>query len=288
MRWQCQWKTMRGRWQRMNNRKLLACPYLVWSSAFIILPLFMVVYYGCSSENGSFTLDNLLALGDPVHYKAFGMSLLIALASTLICLIIAYPLAYILSKYARQNAGLVVMLFILPMWINFLLRILALQMILSNTGIINALLGFFGISARRMMYTRGAILVGMVYDYIPFMILPIYNAMIKIDQDVIEAAFDLGAGAGLVFRKIIIPLSMPGVISGIIMVFIPSVSEFVVADVLGGSKILLFGNVIEQEFNVANDWHLGSGLSVVLMIFIFASMAVMNRFNTEEGDSVLW
>ena len=272
----------------MSNRKILAGPYLVWSAAFIILPLLMVIYYGCSSEDGSFTLDNLFAMTDPVHYKAFGMSLVIALASTLICLVIAYPLAYILSKYARQNAGLVVMLFILPMWINFLLRILALQMILSNTGVINALLGFFGISARRMMYTRGAILVGMVYDYIPFMILPIYNAMIKIDQDVVEAAYDLGAGTGLVFRRIIIPLSMPGVISGIIMVFIPSVSEFVVADVLGGSKILLFGNVIEQEFNVASDWHLGSGLSVVLMIFIFASMAVMNRSRTEEGDKVLW
>ena len=272
----------------MSDRKILAAPYLVWSAAFILLPLLMVVFYGCTSEDGSFSLENLLALGDPVHYKAFVMSLAIALASTLICLVIAYPLAYILSRYAREKAGLVVMLFILPMWINFLLRILALQMILSNTGIINALLGLFGISAKRMMYTKGAILVGMVYDYIPFMILPIYNAMVKIDQDVIEAAYDLGAGTGVVFRKIIIPLSMPGVISGIIMVFIPSVSEFVVADVLGGSKILLFGNVIEQEFNVASNWHLGSGLSVVLMIFIFVSMAIMNRTNTEEGDVGLW
>ncbi len=272
----------------MSKRKYLAGPYLVWSAAFIIMPLLMVVYYGCTTENGSFSLENLLALGDPIHYKAFGMSLTIALASTLICLVIAYPLAYILSKYARQSAGLVVMLFILPMWINFLLRILALQMILSNTGVINAVLGFFGISAKRMMYTKGAILVGMVYDYIPFMILPIYNALVKIDPDVVEAAYDLGAGTALVFRKIIIPLSMPGVISGIIMVFIPSVSEFVVADILGGSKILLFGNVIEQEFNVTSNWHLGSGLSVVLMIFIFLSMAVMNRTGTEEGDRVLW
>lgn len=138
------------------------------------------------------------------------------------------------------------------------------------------------------MYTKGAILVGMVYDYIPFMILPIYNALCKIEKDVIEAAQDLGASSGIIFRKIILPLSMPGVVSGIIMVFIPSISEFVVADILGGSKILLLGNVIDQEFNVANNWNLGSGLAIVLMLFIFISMAVMNRYSSEEGDTMLW
>ena len=180
------------------------------------------------------------------------------------------------------------MLFILPMWINFLLRVLAMQMLLSNTGIINALLGFFGLPAQRIMYTRGAILIGMVYDYLPFMILPIYNVMSKIDKDVIEAAQDLGATVFVTFRKIIVPLSLPGVISGVTMVFIPSMSEFVVADILGGSKILLLGNVIEQEFNLANNWNLGSGLSLVLMVFILISMAIMNRSKAEEGDTMLW
>ena len=224
----------------------------------------------------------------PYIIRLFGNSLLLALGSTVICLVIAYPLAYILSQHRGKAAQMIIMLFILPMWINFLLRVLAMQMLLSNTGIINALLGFFGLPAQRIMYTKGAILIGMVYDYLPFMILPIYNVMSKIDKDVIEAAQDLGATVFVTFKKIIIPLSLPGVISGVTMVFIPSMSEFVVADILGGSKILLLGNVIEQEFNLSNNWNLGSGLSLVLMVFILISMAVMNRSSAEEGDTMLW
>ena len=256
------------------SRKVLTTPYIVWGAAFIILPLFMVLYYGCTGSDGSFTLSNITAMADSVHYKAFWNSVWIALASTLICLVISYPLAYILSKGKHRGSGIVIML--------------ALQVILSKTGILNAILGFFGLPLQKLMYTKGAVLVGMVYDYIPFMILPIYNALCKIDKDVIEAAHDLGASARVTFQKIIIPLSLPGVISGIIMVFIPSISEFVVADILGGSKVLLFGNVIDQEFNVANNWNLGSGLSIVLMIFIFISMAIMNRHASEEGDNMLW
>ena len=251
------------------SRKVLTSPYIVWGAAFIILPLFMVIYYGCTGSDGSFTLSNITAMADPVHYKAFWNSVWIAMASTMICLVISYPLAYSLSKGKHRGSGVVIMLFVLPMWINFLLRVLALQVILSKTGILNAILSFFGLPLQKLMYTKGAVLIGMVYDYIPFMILPIYNALCKIDKDVIEAAHDLGASA-------------------IIMVFIPSISEFVVADILGGSKVLLFGNVIDQEFNVANNWNLGSGLSIVLMIFIFISMAIMNRNASEEGDSMLW
>ena len=278
---------MRGRWSWMN-RKCLSTPYIIWAIGFIILPLLMVIYYGMTNGDGGFTLSNIQAIADPIHYKAFGNSVLIALGSTLICLVISYPLAYILSQNEKRGAGTVIMIFVLPMWINFLLRVLALQMILYNTGILNAILNFFGLPAQRIMYTKGAILIGMVYDYIPFMILPIYNVMSKIDKDVLEAAQDLGATAFTTFKKIIVPLSLPGVLSGIIMVFIPSLSEFVVADILGGSKILLFGNVIEQEFNMLNNWNLGSGLSIVLMIFIFISMAVMNRNESEEGDAMLW
>lgn len=278
---------MKRRWLSMS-RKILSSPYIIWAVAFIILPLFMVLYYGCTTESGAFTLSNITAVMDPVHLKAFGNSVWIALASTLICLVISYPLAYILSKGNQRGSGFVVMLFILPMWINFLLRVLALQVILSKTGILNSLLSILGLPAQKLMYTKGGILIGMVYDYIPFMILPIYNALCKIDKNVIEAAHDLGAGTCETLRKIILPLSFPGVLSGIIMVFIPSISEFVVADILGGSKILLFGNIIDQEFNTANNWNLGSGLSVVLMIFIFISMAVMNRNSSEEGDTMLW
>ena len=271
-----------------NKRKLLTGPYLVWAVGFIILPLLMILYYGLTNDSGSFTLDNLLAIADPIHAKALWESVLIALGSTLISLVIAYPLAYILSNMGGNKSGTIIMLFMLPMWINFLLRIMALQMILANTGILNAILGFFGIGPLHIMYSKKAILIGMVYEYLPFMILPIYNVMCKIDRNVIDAARDLGADTKTVFMHVIMPLSLPGVLSGIIMVFIPGISEFVIADILGGSKVLLIGNVIDQEFSLTNNWHLGSGLSIVLMIFIFISMAIMNKYDKSGEGQMIW
>lgn len=271
-----------------NKRKLLTGPYLVWAVGFIILPLLMILYYGLTNDSGSFTLDNLLAIADPIHAKALWESVLIALGSTLISLVIAYPLAYILSNMGGNKSGTIIMLFMLPMWINFLLRIMALQMILANTGILNAILGFFGIGPLHIMYSKTAILIGMVYEYLPFMILPIYNVMCKIDRNVIDAARDLGADTKTVFMHVIMLLSLPGVLSGIIMVFIPGISEFVIADILGGSKVLLIGNVIDQEFSLTNNWHLGSGLSIVLMIFIFISMAIMNKYDKSGEGQMIW
>lgn len=271
-----------------NKRKLLTGPYLVWAVGFIILPLLMILYYGLTNDSGSLTLDNLLAIADPIHAKALWESVLIALGSTLISLVIAYPLAYILSNMGGNKSGTIIMLFMLPMWINFLLRIMALQMILANTGILNAILGFFGIGPLHIMYSKTAILIGMVYEYLPFMILPIYNVMCKIDRNVIDAARDLGADTKTVFMHVIMPLSLPGVLSGIIMVFIPGISEFVIADILGGSKVLLIGNVIDQEFSLTNNWHLGSGLSIVLMIFIFISMAIMNKYDKSGEGQMIW
>ena len=271
-----------------NKRKLLTGPYLVWAVGFIILPLLMILYYGLTNDSGSFTLDNLLAIADPIHAKALWESVLIALGSTLISLVIAYPLAYILSNMGGNKSGTIIMLFMLPMWINFLLRIMALQMILANTGILNAILGFFGIGPLHIMYSKTAILIGMVYEYLPFMILPIYNVMCKIDRNVIDAARDLGADTKTVFMHVIMPLSLPGVLSGIIMVFIPGISEFVIADILGGSKVLLIGNVIDQEFSLTNNWHLGSGLSIVLMVFIFISLAIMNKYDKSGEGQMIW
>lgn len=271
-----------------NKRKLLTGPYLVWAVGFIILPLLMILYYGLTNDSGSFTLDNLLAITDPIHAKALWESVLIALGSTLISLVIAYPLAYILSNMGGNKSGTIIMLFMLPMWINFLLRIMALQMILANTGILNAILGFFGIGSLHIMYSKTAILIGMVYEYLPFMILPIYNVMCKIDRNVIDAARDLGADTKTVFLHVIMPLSLPGVLSGIIMVFIPGISEFVIADILGGSKVLLIGNVIDQEFSLTNNWNLGSGLSIVLMVFIFISMAIMNKYDKSGEGQMIW
>lgn len=271
-----------------NKRKLLTGPYLVWAVGFIILPLLMILYYGLTNDSGSFTLDNLLAIADPIHAKALWESIQIALGSTLISLVISYPLAYILSNFGEQKSGTIIMLFMLPMWINFLLRIMALQMILANTGILNSILGFFGIDPLHIMYSKTAILIGMVYEYLPFMILPIYNVMCKIDKNVIDAARDLGADTKTVFLHVILPLSLPGVMSGIIMVFIPGISEFVIADILGGSKVLLIGNVIDQEFSLTNNWNLGSGLSIVLMVFIFISMAIMNKYDKSGEGQMIW
>lgn len=268
-----------------SKRIFLTAPYLVWSVGFIVLPLVIVLVYGLTNDSGNLILANLAAIADPIHLSALGQSLLIAFGSTVISLIVCYPLAYILSR-SHQSSRFVIMLFVLPMWINFMLRILALQMVLANTGIINTVLGYFGIPAQHLLYNRRAILIGMTYDYLPFMLLPLYNAMCRIDRDLIDAAADLGAGRFVIFRKIVLPLSMPGVISGVIMVFIPSISEFAIADILGGSKILLIGNVIEQEFSLTNNWHLGSGLSVVLMIFIFISMAIMNRRGESEVQAL--
>ena len=268
------------------NRKILASPYIVWALGFIILPLLMIVYYGLTDGSGTFTLENVLAIADSVHYKAFGNSLLLALGSTVICLVIAYPLAYVLSQHEGKISNTIIMLFILPMWINFLLRVLAMQMLLSNTGIVNALLGFFGLPQQHIMYTKGAILIGMVYDYLPFMILPIYNALTRIDKHIIEAAYDLGAGFRQVLVKILMPLSIPGIVSGVTMVFVPSLTTFAVSTMLGGGKVNLIGNIIEQEFTTSSNWNLGSGLSLVMMIFIVLSMALLSRLD-KNGEASL-
>ena len=272
-----------------NTRKrLLAGPYLVWIIGFTVLPILMILYYAFTNSDGGFTWANIAAIADPVHIKALLLSLKLGILCTVVCLLLSYPLAMILNSLHIKHQSFVVFIFVLPMWMNFMLRILAWQMLLSNNGIINGFLSIFGIPKLHMLNTQGAVVFGMIYDFLPFMIMPIYNSIVRIRKETIDAARDLGANSFITFFRIILPLTVPGIVSGIIMVFIPSISEFVVADILGGSKVLLFGNVIDQEFNVANNWNLGSGLSIVLMIFIFISMAIMNRHASEEGDNMLW
>lgn len=261
----------------------LSGPYILWMVAFILLPLFMIVYYGFTNQQGTFTLENVASILEPVHMKALLLSLKLALITTIICLLLAYPLAIILSKWKIRRKGTLVFLFVLPMWMNFMLRILALQLLISDNGIISAILGFFGLPGLKIMNTQGAVILGMVYDYLPFMILPLYNAISKIGDDVINAARDLGANSSCVIRKIIIPLSMPGVVSGIVMVFIPSMTTFVISDLLGGSKTQLIGNVINQEFMLSYNWQSGSGLSFVLMVFVIISMAFAQSRGSKEG-----
>ena len=269
-----------------NKTKLLAAPYSVWAIGFILIPLVLVLFYAFTSKSGGFTLENITKIADSTNFKALMLSILLSLISTVICLILAYPLAMILAESGVNQSSFMVFIFILPMWMNFLLRTLAWQTLLEKTGVINSILGFLNLPSLNIINTPYAIVLGMVYNFLPFMVLPIYNILIKIDQNVINAARDLGANHIQTFTKVIFPLSLPGVISGITMVFVPALTTFVISDLLGGSKILLIGNVIEQEFKQANNWHVGSGLSFVLMIFIVISIFVTNKYD-KEGGSIL-
>lgn len=274
---------------RKFGKQLLAGPYLVWIIGFILLPVFAILYYALTDSTGGFTLENITAIAEPVHIKALLLALKLGIICTLICLILSYPLAMILNNMKIKEHSFVVFIFILPMWMNFMLRILAWQMLLSNNGIINSFLQHLGFSGINLLNTPTAVVFGMVYDYLPFMILPIYNSLVRIRKDVIEAAKDLGANNLTVFCKIIFPLTLSGVFSGIIMVFVPALTSFVISDLLGGGKVLLIGNVIEQSFMQGMDWHLGSGLSIVLMIFVIVSMAFMNTQNKDgEGGTAVW
>ncbi len=272
----------------MNKSKLsnhlLSTPFYLWIAAFIVIPLLMVFYYGFTDKNGAFTLEFVAAMAGPEHIKALVVSLWLSVISTVICFILAYPLAYILSQMKFNAGKFVVFIFILPMWMNFLLRTLAWQTLIEKTGVINGLLAALNLPTMRIINTNYAIVLGMVYNFLPFMILPLYNTLAKIDPSVINAARDLGANGFITFKRIILPLSVPGIISGITMVFVPSLTTFVISNILGGSKILLIGNVIEQEFTVACNWHLGSGLSIVLMIFIIFNMILSMIFD-KDGEA---
>ena len=267
-------------------KRLLAGPYLFWSVSFIIIPLLMIFYYGLTDKDGAFTLLNIANITTPENLKALGLALLLSFVSTVVCLLLAYPLAMILSNMGVNQSSFIVLIFILPMWMNFLLRTLAWQNLLEKNGVINVILDFLNLPALEIINTPYAIVLGMVYNFLPFMVLPIYNVLAKIDKDVIAAARDLGANNVQTFLRIILPLSVPGIISGITMVFVPALTTFVISDLLGGSKILLIGNVIEQEFKQGSNWHVGSGLSLVLMIFIIISMALIAKYDKDGEGTV--
>ena len=252
-----------------------------------LIPACVIAYYGMTNRSGAFTLANLVAIASGEHAKALGLSLLLAFASTVICLLLAFPLGLALKDSRLGKKGFMVFVFILPMWMNFLLRTMAWQVLLEKNGIINGMLAGIGLPALNIINTPAAVILGMVYDYLPFMILPIYNALIKIDNNLIEAAYDLGASKSLVFRKVIVPLSVPGIVSGVMMVFVPSLTTFAISNMLGGGKVNLIGNIIEQEFTASSNWNLGSGLSLVMMIFIVISMAFIEKFDRNgEGNMI--
>ena len=274
---------MRRQWVSMN-KKLLSLPFIFWSAMFVIVPLCMVFYYGLTDKSGAFTLDNILAIATAEHSKALWEALKLSVISTVICLLLAYPLAMILCNMNVNQNSFLVLIFILPMWMNFLLRTLAWQTLLEKTGVINSILSTLHLPALNIINTPSAIVLGMVYNFLPFMVLPLYNVLVKIDKSVINAAYDLGANGVQTFVRIIFPLSLPGMFSGITMVFVPALTTFVISKILGGSKILLIGNVIEQEFTQTGNWNLGSGLSIVLMLFIIFNM-VISVITDKEGEA---
>lgn len=270
-----------------KKRSYLAYPYILWSTLFIIVPLILIVYFAFTVTDGAvtkFSLDNFKRLMDPIYIRVFGRSIWLALQSTMLCLLIGYPVAYIIAKKPDSRKGLLIMLFILPMWMNFLLRTYAWLAILGRNGLINNLLTMIGINPIDILYTNTAILLGMVYNFLPFMVLPVFTSLSKMDQDLVNAAYDLGAGKITAFIKVVFPLSMPGVISGITMVFMPAVSTFVISQLLGGGKQMLIGNLIEQQFTTMGNWNFGSAVSILMMVLILICMALTSKFADDDDD----
>lgn len=266
--------------------RLVASPYYIWAAIFIIVPLIMMIYYSFTDTSGAFTLANITTLGK--YKKAFALSILYALIATAATFLVAYPLAYFMTKFKVNSQRMILMLVIFPMWMNFLIRTYSLISILANTGIINTFLGKFGIGPLKLINTPYAVIFGMVYDFLPYMVLPIYTAMTKIDRSLLEAAEDLGCTHFHTLTKVIFPLTISGVVSGITMVFVPSVSTFYITQKLGGNKTMFIGDAIEYLFNLGPDFYnVASAISLVLMILILLSLAIMNRFSDDEESVVI-
>ena len=268
------------------GNQLLAAPHVVWSVIFIVVPLFIMLYFAFTNADGGFTLENVKQIG--LYKKAFGISILYAAIATVITLLLAYPMAYFMTKVNISSQRMLMMIVMIPMWMNFLIRTYSWITILANTGLINTFLGKLGIEPLKLINTPGAVILGMVYDFIPYMILPIYSVMSKIDKSLLEASEDLGSNAFNKFRRVILPLSRPGIISGITMVFVPSVSTFYISQKLGGIKTMLVGDVIEYFFNAGPDYYnVASAISMVLMVMILVCMVIMNRFSDDDSEGVI-
>ncbi len=263
--------------------KIIAAPYLVWMTAFIVAPLLMVLYFVFTDKAGRFTLENLSGLSQ--YTPVFVRSILLAAIATAICLVLAYPLSFMLSRLREGKQRIMLMLVMLPMWMNFLLRTYAWMTLLERNGLINRFLGLFGVGPLNMINTQGAVVLGMVYNYLPYMILPLYTIMVKIDDSLIEAAQDLGAGRVHTLTKVLLPLSVPGITTGITMVFVPSISTFIISRMLGGGSNLLIGDLIELQFlGNSYNYNLGSAMSLVLMVVVLLCMSFTNQLDNENKE----
>ncbi|MGN0531652.1 MAG: ABC transporter permease [Eubacterium sp.] len=264
------------------TKGLLDKPYLVWSLLFIVAPLVMVLYFAFTDRSGAFSLDNIMSISD--YFSTILLSVIYGLIATIICLILGYPFAYFLSKHTEHTQRTMVLLVMLPMWMNFLIRTYSLMTILGESGVINTFLDAIGLRSVHLINTPGAVILGMVYNFLPYMILPIYSVLSKMDNSLIEAAWDLGSNRITTFRRVVLPMSVPGLLSGITMVFVPCVSTFYITQKLGGGQIVLIGDIIESQFQSANNYNLGASLSFVLMILIFICLGVMNHYDTGNDD----
>ena len=271
--------------KRSLFERVSSAPYLLWALIFIIAPLLFVAYFAFTDRNGDFTLENILSLTSYSH--TFVMSLGFSLIATTVCLLIGYPLAYCMSRMSERTRGILMTLIMLPMWISLLIRTYSLMALLDNGGIVSTFLTRLGFQKLTFIGTDAAVILGMIYDFLPYMVLPIYTTMTKLDRRYLEAAADLGCNNRQTLLNVILPLSMPGVISGVTMVFVPSISTFYISQKLGGGSFDLIGDTIERQFKNAITYHTGAAISLVMMILIFISLAIMNKFSDSEEDIIV-
>ncbi len=266
--------------------KFLALPLILWLVVFVIVPLLLVVYYGFTVQNDdgtvSVSLENFARFADPLYLKVVLRSLKIALISTLACLIIGYPVAYIMSRSSSRMRTVIIMLILMPMWMNFMLRTYAWLTLLEKNGIVNSILVKLGFEKVNFLSSEGAVVLGTVYNFLPFMIMSIYMVLLKLDTSILEAAYDLGATPMQRFFRIIVPFSVPGVLSGISMVFVPSVTTFAISQYLSSGKVQLIGDTIEKQFGAANNWNFGAAISLVIMVIVMLSMVAVNKMDDED------
>ena len=272
----------------MHHYKGLVKPYVLWSFLLIVLPLALILLYSITTGDNSlitihFTLDNFRKISDPIYLNVFIKSLQMGLITTGVCLVLAYPMAYIISKFDESSQNILILLVTIPMWINTLLRTYAWISLLSDNGIINSLFKLLGLNQQTMMYTNFSVVMGLVCDLLPFMVIPIHTSLAKMDHSLVEAASDLGANRFQTFTKVILKLSLPGVINGVSMVFLLSISSFVIPQLLGGHQFVLIGNLIENQFISVGDWNFGSSISVILAVIILAMMGFMKKIDPDEN-----
>lgn len=268
---------------RTGLGRLAAAPHILWTVLFIVAPLIFVIYYTFTDYEGAFTLNNIFALQD--HVETFALSISLSVIATFICFLIGYPLAYIIAKSRESSQKIMIMLLMLPMWTNLLIRTYSMMAIMDDGGFLNTVLGYFSIGKLHLIGTKGAVIFGMVYDFLPYMVLPIYTTISKLDANVLEAASDLGCNHFQALMRVILPLSASGIISGVTMVFVPSISTFYISQKLGGGTFELIGDTIERQFQNSSTYNVGAAISLVMMILVLISLAIMNKFAEEEGGS---